>query len=161
MWFSWAFIGLAQIYLNRYLRHKWRYSKIMHSVLGFLALALIVTAALIALKTGGWTVSIDLSLHAILGFSTFVMGIVLMLGGMTANLIRLHVRMDWKTKRVIFVGKVHKYFGWFLVLGSQFVIGTGFYNFYSYDGKDSLGWGLAGASCAFFFTGLISGEIWH
>jgi len=23
MWFSWAVIGLAQIYTNRYLRHKW------------------------------------------------------------------------------------------------------------------------------------------
>ena len=118
MWFSWAFIGLAQIYLNRYLRHKWRYSKIMHSLLGFFALALTVTAGLIALKTGGWTINQNLSLHAKLGFSTFVMGIVLMFGGMTANIVRLYVRMDWKSKRVIFVGKIHKYFGWFLVLGS-------------------------------------------
>jgi len=161
MWFSWAFIGLSQIYLNRYLRHKWRYSKVLHSVLGFFALALTITAAFIAIKIGGWTVTMESSLHAKLGFSFFVMGITLMLGGMAANLIRLHVRMDWKTKRVRLVGKVHKYFGWFIVLGSQFVIATGFINFYTYDGKDSLGWGLAGASCGFFFIGLIAGETWH
>jgi hypothetical protein len=161
MWFSWAFIGLAQIYLNRYLRHYWRISKIMHAILGTFALALVVTAGFISIKTGGWKINTDLSLHAKLGFSWFVMGITLMLGGITANIIRLKVPMNWRTRWMLSVGKVHKYFGWFIVLGSQFVIATGFINFYTFDDKKSLGWALAGASCAFFFIGLISGEVWH
>jgi len=143
------------------MRHYWRYSKIMHATLGTFALALVVTAGFIALKTGGWRINTSLSLHAKLGFSTFVMGITLMLGGIAANIIRLKVPMNWRTKWVLSVGKVHKYFGWFIVLGSQFVIATGFINFYTFEGKHDLGWGLAGASCAFFFIGLISGEVWH
>ena len=56
MWTSWALIGLLQISTNRYLKHHWRWSKIVHSVLGFFAMALVITASLIALKTGGWTI---------------------------------------------------------------------------------------------------------
>ena len=50
MWTSWALIGLLQISTNRYLKHHWRWSKIVHSVLGFFAMALVVTASGIALK---------------------------------------------------------------------------------------------------------------
>lgn len=41
------------------------------------------------------------------------------------------------------------------------MIGTGAYNFYSYDDKAALGWGIAGGSAAFFFTLLIIGEVRH
>ena len=83
-----------------------------------------------------------------------------MIGGITANLIRLYVRMDWNTKVVLKIGKAHRYFGWCVVLVSQFVLGTGYINFYTYDGYEPLGWGIAGTSAALFFTFLIIGEVW-
>ena len=79
-------------------------------------MALTVTAGFIALKTGGWTINSDSTLHAKAGFATFILGLLLMFGGITANIIRLHVTMDWKTKRVLFVGKVHKWFGRGIIL---------------------------------------------
>lgn len=133
----------------------------MHAVLGFFAMALVVTAGFISLKTGGWTINSDSSLHAKLGFSVFIMGLALMLGGMAANIIRLKVSMPWNTKTVLLIGKGHKFFGYFVVLFSQFVIGTGAINFYTYDGKDTLGWTIAGVSAALFFIGLATGEIRH
>lgn len=84
-----------------------------------------------------------------------------MLGGVTANIIRLKVNMPWKSKRALFVGKVHKWFGRCIVIVSQFVIGTGAYNFYSYDGEPGVGYGIGGGSAAVFFILLIAGEICH
>ena len=57
MWTTWALIGLLQIYMNRYLRHYWKWSKTVHAVLGFFAGALMLTAGLIALKVGNWTIN--------------------------------------------------------------------------------------------------------
>lgn len=90
----------------------------MHAVLGFFAMALVVTAGFISLKIGGWTINSDSSLHAKLGFSVFIMGLALMLGGMAANIIRLKVPMPWNTKTVLLIGKTHKLFGYFVVLFS-------------------------------------------
>jgi len=89
------------------------------------------------------------------------MGIALCLGGFAANITRIKITAPWNSKKTLLVGKIHMWFGRLLVLGSQFVIGTGFINFYSYEDKKSLGWGLAGASAAFFFIGLIAGEVYH
>lgn len=118
MWTSWALIGLCQIYTNRYLRHKWQWSKTVHAILGFFAMALVITAGFIALKVGGWTINSTSSLHAKAGFSVFILGLLLMLGGVTANIIRLKVNLPWQSKKALFVGKVHKWFGRGIVLVS-------------------------------------------
>jgi len=159
MWGAWALIGLLQIYTNRYYRHMWKWSKLAHGILGFIAGALMITAGFIAIKTGGWTINSSSSVHAKAGFSTFILGVVLMLGGITANIIRLKVNLPWKTKKALFVGKVHKWFCRFIVLVSQFVIGSGAINFYTFDDEPTLGWALAGASAFLFFLFLIIGEV--
>ena len=159
MWMTWALIGLLQICTNRYWRHKWRWNKIVHAVLGFFAAALIITAGFIAIKIGGWTINSQSSLHAKLGFSIFILGLSLMLGGIIGNIIRLKVEMPWKTKKALLVGKVHKWYGRFIIIVSQFVIGTGAYNFYNYDGEPGVGYGIGGGSAAVFFILLIVGEI--
>ena len=79
----------------------------------------------------------------------------------TVNIVRLYIAMPWKTNIVLLVSNGHRYFGWGIILVSQFVIGSGSVNFYSYDGKDTLGWTIAGVSAALFFIGLIVGEILH
>lgn len=57
MWISWALIGALQIYTNRYWRAHWRWNKIVHAMLGFLALILVITSAFIAINIGGWTIN--------------------------------------------------------------------------------------------------------
>ena len=52
MWITWALISFLQISTNRYWRDKWRWNKIAHAVLGFLAFALTVTAAFLAINHG-------------------------------------------------------------------------------------------------------------
>ena len=86
MWATWVVIALLQIYTNRYWRHYWRWTKTVHAVLGFFAAALVITSGFIALKTGGWTINSTSSLHSKLGFSMFILGLLLMLGGITANI---------------------------------------------------------------------------
>lgn len=133
----------------------------MHAILGTFSMALVVTAGFIALKSGGWTISSSSSLHAKGGFAVFIMGILLMLGGMTANIVRLKVPMDWNTRGVLVIGKVHKFFGYTVILCSQGAIGTGAVNFYGYDGNYSLGYVIAYGSAALFFIALAAGEIRH
>ena len=54
MWISWALIGLLQISTNRYFRAHWKWNKLVHAILGFLAFALVLTAGLLALKKKDW-----------------------------------------------------------------------------------------------------------
>lgn len=161
MWLSWAVIGLLQIYTNRYWAKNWRWNKKVHAILGFASMALVVTAGFIALKTGGWTINSSSSLHAKSGFCIFIMGLTLMLGGIIAANLRLFAPLPWNTKWILRVGMVHRWFGWGVILTSQFVIGAGFVNFYVYNGQDTLAWSMAGGSAALFFTFLAVGEIRH
>ena len=124
-------------------------------------MALVITAGFIALNLGGWTINSSSSMHAKAGFCIFIMGLVLMLGGITANIIRLKVNMAWNTKTVLRIGNVHRFFGYGIVIVSQFVIATGFINFYTYDGKDTLGWSVGSVSGVIFFILLIYGEVRH
>ena len=88
----------------------------MHAILGLISMALVIAAAMIALSVGGWSISSDSSLHAKFGFCIFIMGLVLMLGGITTNIVRLKVNMAWNTKTVLRIGMVHRYFGWCIVI---------------------------------------------
>ena len=161
MWTTWALIGLLQICTNRYWKTNWRWNRILHAILGVVSMGLTIAAAMIALSVGGWTISSESSLHAKFGLTIFIMGITLMFGGITALIVRVKVNMAWNTKTVLRIGMVHRWYGWGLVIVSQATIGTGAYNFYSYDGKDSIGWGIAGGSAGLFFTLLLVGEIRH
>lgn len=91
----------------------------------------------------------------------FIIGLVLMFGGIAANVLRLFVEMPWNTKTVLLIGKTHKWFGRGVLIVTQFVIGSGAYNFYSYEGKADVGWAIAGTSAALFFIALIAGEVSH
>ena len=118
MWSSWALIGLLQICTNRYWRTNWRWNKVVHALLGLLAMVLVLTAGLITIKLDGWSIRSASNLHAKVGFSVFVLGLLLMLGGLTASIFRLNVPMAWNTRTVLTIGKLHRYFGWMLVISS-------------------------------------------
>lgn len=82
-----------------------------------------------------------------------------MFGGMIAAIIRQKVSMPWKTKRALFVGKVHKWFSRFVIIFSQLAIGTGAYHYYHKHERPNLGYALAGVSAGLFFLFLLIGEI--
>ena len=67
--------------------------------------------------------------------------------------------MPWKTKKALIVGKVHKWYGRFIILFSQASVMTGLYHFYDHHSNESLGYALAGASSGIFFLLLIIGEV--
>lgn len=133
MWVGWAVIGLLQICTNRYWRAQWRWNKVVHAILGFASLLLTLVAGFIGLVLSKWQINSASSLHSKVGFAAFLMGVVLMLGGMVANITRLMIAMPWKTKRVLLLGKVHKWFGRIVIIFSQYVIGTGSYHFFTHE----------------------------
>ena len=50
MYICWSFLSLVQIYLNRYLRHMWRWRQLAHSIVGSCMLILTISAAILALN---------------------------------------------------------------------------------------------------------------
>jgi hypothetical protein len=55
-------------------------------------------------------------------------------GGISANILRFAIKPRWKTNLILLGGKVHKYFGYFMVFGTQFVLFTGFFKYQDYLG---------------------------
>lgn len=160
MWFAWTIIGLAQVYLNRYMKHKWRWNKLVHGILGIFSMALVIAAGVLSLNASGWKINSQSSKHSKAGFVMLIMGLLLMLGGIFAGLSRRYMQWEWKTKWIIMIGGSHKYFGFAVLIGSQVAIYTGLMNFYKVQkDKDSTGQVLAIIQTAFFFVMLIAGEV--
>ena len=89
----------------------------MHAIIGLLSISLTVVAACLALKTGGWVIrGSNMPIHSKVGFAALIMSVALGLGGMVANILRLKVPLDWNTKIMLRIGKVHRYFGWIVIL---------------------------------------------
>ena len=57
MWFAWTIIGLIQIYLNRYMKHKWRWNKLVHGILGIFSMAIVIAAGVLSLNASGWKIN--------------------------------------------------------------------------------------------------------
>jgi hypothetical protein len=117
MWFAWTLISILQVATNRYLKHKWQLSQKLHTVLGLLAGAFTITAVLLALSASGWVFYFD-HLHNLLGFIFMIVGMLLVLGGLTALLLRSYTNYSWKSNNVIFMQKMHSYFGYIVILGA-------------------------------------------
>ena len=79
-------------------------------------MALTVGASLLVIAMAGW--EIQDTLHSKVGFSIFIMSLSLMFGGIGANILRLHVALPWNTKWILRVGRVHRWYGWALILFS-------------------------------------------
>ena len=158
MWISWALIGLLQISTIRYGRAHWKWNKLVHLILGLFASALVFTAGMLALNFDDYNIKGG-SFHGKVGFSVFVLGLILAVGGMLANIIRMKTVMAWNSKRTLLIGKVHRYAGWLIILLGQVAIGSGAYRHWHHEGNDAVGWTLAGVSTALFFILLLAQEI--
>ena len=157
MWFSWCLISIMQIFTNRYLRHKWKWRQLLHSVLGFISLLLFGTGTLIAFQASGWIFSV--SFHAIIGRVAVILGLFLVFAGIFTSYIKFKRPMEWNTNKKLCLSKCHGIFGYLVILLSQLVVAAGLNNYFAYLEEDQKGYILIGLSTAFFILAILVGEI--
>ena len=159
MYTSWSILSLLQISLNRYLGHLWRWRLIAHSIVGTLALILTTYAAYDSISHAH--IQIEKNPHEIMGLVT--LGVIGVMGtlGLTSAILRTGwcCNMDWKTSKLIFVTKMHKYFAYFLIVGSQATISSGIMNFYTFKGSKDEGIDIITGTNLGFFAILITLEM--
>ena len=54
--------------------------------------------------------------HPLCGQIFWAMCLPLIFGGIYANIMRAWADNDWKTQRVLFARKVHRYYSWFILV---------------------------------------------
>jgi len=99
------------------------------------------------------------NVHSIAGLLTGVLGILLCFGGLSALLTRRSANMDWKTKRLLLVGKIHGFFGYFVVFGSQITLISGAFHFFNQHDKHTLGVVLVALNISLFVVMMVVGEV--
>ena len=95
-------------------------------------------------------------------FGVITMGLVIILGvlGIITLILQSNcINMDWKTPQMIRVKNLHKYLGYFLIVGSQVTISLGMWTYYKDKLKNEEGKVLIGAANLLFFSFLIASEI--
>jgi hypothetical protein len=106
----------------------------------------------------------DGSIHKVAGFWTFMLVVVLGIGGVAAISTRQFCKYRWHSSRVLTLGAIHKYLAYFVILASQFSIITGFLlyskSWFNPDFKN-LHVMLGTMNTLGFFAILITLEIWH
>lgn len=93
MWFSWTIIAMAQVIANRYCKNYWLWQQTVHNTLGSLAGILTVTGFITMLTSKNWHISIAMGgpralNHNLFGLISFVLTLILILGGIFAWFIR-------------------------------------------------------------------------
>lgn len=97
MYSCWTVLSLLQIYLGRYLRHKWRWNTFVHSVIGSLILALTIFSLMITLSIQDFKIS--KSYHTFFGLVSSGLIIIMISFGILTMILRSGkcCNMDWKT----------------------------------------------------------------
>ena len=161
MYTIWSIVSLLQIFLNRYLRHFWRWKQALHTVIGILALICTAIGASFSLKQDGTYV--DNNPHTQLAYAT--LGCIGFLGLMGLSSIILRsgciCNMDWKTPWIIRITKLHKYAAYFTIMFSQVTISTGILNYYTFNGKQKKGYEIITGTNLLFYTIWIVAEVLH
>ena len=124
LWITWTLFSLIQVYLTRYLKHRWRWNKVVHTILGTLSLAVLIAAGFLSLNAKDFKVSSNL--HDKVGLTMLILGLIYMFSGLSSIYVRLYLDVNWgKSKVVRYVGKVHKYYGIAVLIGMQVAMFTG------------------------------------
>ena len=59
MWFAWTILALLQVVSKRYMKHYWRYSNLIHYILGATSGILTLASTIIVLDWLGWAFYLD------------------------------------------------------------------------------------------------------
>ena len=138
MWISWSVLGLLQLASARYLKAQYSWYKTVHAIIGILLCLTIIMSFFVILGAEQWEFMLD-ELHTIVGNITIWTGVLLTLGGITAESIRRWANMNWKTNIVTSLGKFHGYFGYLVLLLSQVAVNSGLKMFFTDRGDPSKG----------------------
>ena len=125
VWVAWTIISLLQITTNRYMLHWIKSHQVLHTLFGLTSLSLTLYGGAIAFQARRMTVVVDV--HPIMGMISSTLALLLTLGGFTALMTRQCCKNEWKTARVLFLARIHKYFAYFLILWTQAAITTGLF----------------------------------
>lgn len=89
------------------------------------------------------------------------LGIIVCIGGLFALSLRTFVKMEWKTNLLLLFGKIHKIFGYSIVLLSQITVSTGIHSNLHFENQDSLAWSLIACNVIGFILILLICEFFH
>jgi Cytochrome b5-like Heme/Steroid binding domain/Eukaryotic cytochrome b561 len=132
MWASWSLLGLVQIITNRYLRHKFKWSKRIHMISGSLLCASVITGFMFIFKVVlGGEIDLD-SVHTILGNLVVLTGTLVTLGGFLTQFVLGFSNMQWKTNVALLIRGTHSKFAYATLLVSQAAIMTGVFLHFSF-----------------------------
>lgn len=61
-----------------------------------------------------------------MGLTTFILALLLGIGGISANMAKIACNCKWNTKKMLSLGTMHKYFAYFVIVASQATMVAGF-----------------------------------
>ena len=96
----------------------------IHSLIGLLSGIITLASIIIVLKWLDWAFYFD-HWHNVAGILFMVLCELLVIGGIFAATMKTVVNMDWKTKTMLKLTSIHKYFGYFMIFATQLVVITG------------------------------------
>ena len=159
MWVSWSLISALQVWTNRYLVHYWKWRQTAHTVLGVMSGIFTITALLVILHYVGYKLHFD-TVHTGSGIITVVLCLMLILGGIFGLLNRRFVNNDWKTKSMLRVLSVHRYFGYFMIFAVQLSVLSGILYLMDDQNQHKVE-ALFFANVGFVIVAYLFAEIWH
>jgi hypothetical protein len=121
----WSVVTLGQISLNRYLKAWWKYHFIAHAFLGTTITLLTIGGVTIMFSQMNWELSLNYK-HTVAGFCTAVGVIILSIGGILSLCLRWYCNIKWSSRLILFLGKTHKFFAYFILLSAQLTMFFGF-----------------------------------
>lgn len=141
--------------------HYWKKRQLVHSILGGLSGVITFAATIIVLKWLDWAFYFD-HWHNVAGILFMVLCQLLVLGGVFALTIKTYGGFDWKTRQLLSLTSIHKYFGYFMVFATQLTITTGILRRVSIGGDDQpKKVALAVLNVVLFFGAILIFEIRH
>ena len=93
-------------------------------MIGLLSGIITLASIIIVLKWLDWAFYFD-HWHNVAGILFMVLCELLVIGGIFAATMKTVVNMDWKTKTMLKLTSIHKYFGYFMIFATQLVVITG------------------------------------
>ena len=123
-------------------------------------LLLTLLSYLIVFKMQDWHIVFNYA-HAIVANPTVFIGILVVAGGVTAKIKRDKEDLPWNSHSFLFVVKVHRIFGYFIIFLSQVTVALGINCKWADGEMYGMVYGVALCNLALFFTVLFTFEIYH
>lgn len=115
---------MAQISVNRYGKHNWRWQQFTHNMMGAAAFVMTVTATLLIFASKDWILSYRELRHSMYGLFFSVLCVMMMFMGLLAWLKR-RMNNSFNTSAMLTFKRIHMYFGYFICVFVQVAVCSG------------------------------------